>query len=130
MGYSLDICYKCNNIDTTANLKRDDEDDKGYCHEICKMKKCEKMKFNDKQDRLIALFPNKRYISAKTLMCPDTETANEYLKRFFKKNFKNPNNMTIWNEFWKGIDYLVFNETKHNSKKYKEYFNFVNDLQY
>ena len=39
------------------------------------MKKCEKMKFNDKQDRLIALFPNKRYISAKTLMCPDTETA-------------------------------------------------------
>ena len=38
--------------------------------------------------------------------------------------------MTIWNEFWKGIDYLVFNETKQNSKKYKEYFNFVNDLQY
>ena len=93
-------------------------------------KKCEKMKINDKYERLNNLFPNKRYISSKTLMCPNSEIAKEYLKRFFKKNFKNPNNMTIWNEFWKGIDYLVLNENKNNTKKFKEYLDFVNDLLY
>jgi hypothetical protein len=132
MGYSLEICHKCNNIDTTANLKRDN--DERYCHECCnlkKLKKCDKMKIDDKYKRLSKLFPNKRYISAKTLMCPDSETAKEYLKRFFlKRNYKKPNNMTIWNEFWKGLDYLVLNENKQNTKKYKETFNFINDLQY
>jgi hypothetical protein len=64
-------------------------------------------------------------------MCPDSETAKEYFKRFFsKRNFKNPNNMTIWTEFWKGLDYLVLNENKQNTKKYKETFEFINDLQY
>jgi hypothetical protein len=129
MGYSLEICYKCNNIDTTANLKQE-QSDYSYCHECCKIEKCEKMKMNDKYERLNNLFPNKRYISSKTLMCPNSEIAKEYLKRFFKRNFKNPNNMTIWNEFWKAIDYLVLNENKNNTKKFKEYFDFVNDLLY
>jgi hypothetical protein len=88
------------------------------------------MKLKDKYDRISNLFPNKRYISSKTLMCPDSETAKVYLKRFFKKNFKKPNNMTIWNEFWKCLDFLVLNENKQNTKKYKESYEFVNDLLY
>ena len=30
--------------------------------------------------------------------------------------------MTIWNEFWKGIDYSVLNERKQNTKKLKNIF--------
>lgn len=128
MGYSLEICYNCNYIDATSNLELND--DKGYSHKICNLK-CEKMKIDEKYERLYKLFPNKRYISCKPIMSPDTETAQNYLKKFFlKRNFKNPNNMTIWNEFWKGIDYLVLNENKENTKKFKEYLNFVNDLLY
>ncbi len=129
MGYSLEICNNCNNIDSTANLEQD-QIDYSYYHNFCKIEKCEKMKINDKYDRLNNLFPNKRYISSKTLMCPNSKIAKEYLKRFFKKNFKNPDNMTIWNEFWKGIDYLVLNEKKNNTKIYNEVFEFVNDLLY
>ena len=137
MGYSIVVCCYCNQPDTKANcFQYEDGELKNYeYHAKCRERQ-PRLDKTDEIKNIIDKAITKRYISQKTLppslLFIRDDVINFLQKHGYKKyNEKNITVLSIWNEFWKAIDYIVlhYNNTRRK-KTITRKLNFINDLMY
>lgn len=119
MGYRLEVCCKCQLVETTANLQCHTKENY-VCHS-----KCTKRANYKKTDAVRLIIEEqfvKRCISSKTLLTP---SPRAYLLKHHNIICKH-NGIPIWTEFWTAIDEVVKSPMEEHTASRK----LIDDMMY